>query len=214
MKKVLKILLVVVLVAALASGWFLYNNRDYIKALLLAGKTSGAEISTNISEIERKTVQTLGKYIPIKGYAEANGEYRGLASEKQSVENIKNAIDYASLDEIQAEIADYILKLYELKSKYLGEAEALIQTAKDEFYALPVDDRNVENRNKIILRHSKDAYSALAQCDSEVNKICNDLEKYLKDNKADTSIVNEIKKTYEEEKTLKKAYYIKKYIGE
>ena len=214
MKKVLKILLVVVLIVAVALGWFLYNNRDYIEALLLAGKNSGAEISTNISEIEKKTVQTIGKYIPIKGYAELNGEYRGLESEKESVENIRNAIDYASLDEIQAEIAGYILRLYELKSEYLGKAEALIQTARDEFYALPVGDRNVENRNKIILKHSKEAYSALTQCDSEVDKICNDLEKYLRDNNADTSIVKEIKKAYEEEKTLKKAYYMKKYIGE
>ena len=214
MKKVLKILLVVVLVLAVALGWFAYSNRDYIKALFLAEKTSGAEISTSIGEREKRTVETLGKYIPLKGIYGENGEYNGLEYEKQSVENMKNAIDYDSLDEIQVVIADYILKLYELKSEYLGKAEALIQTAKDEFYALPVDDRNVDNRTKIIVKYSKDAYSALAQCDSEVDKICNDLEKYLKDNNADTTVVNEIKKAYEEEKTLKKAYYIKKYIGE
>ena len=214
MKKILKILLVVVLIAAVASGWLLYNNRDYIKALLLAGKTSGEEISATIGESEIKTVQTLGKYIPIRKYSEPNGEYRGLESEKESVESIKNAIDYASLDEIQSEIAKYILRLYELKSEYLGKAEALIQKAKDEFYALPQEEWTTDNRTRIILKHSKDAYSALAQCDSEVDKICNDLEKYLKDNNADTSIVNEIKKAYEEEKTLKKAFYMKKYIGE
>ena len=161
MKKLLKILLVVVLVVAVALGWFLYSNRDYIKAFLLAGKTSGEEISTTIEERERKTVQTLGKYIPIKDMAGENGVYNGLEYEKQSVENIKNAIDYDSLDEVQAEIARYILRLYELKSEYLGKAEALIQTAKDEFYALPVDDRNVDNRTKIIMKYSKDAYSAL-----------------------------------------------------
>jgi len=214
MKNVLKILLVVVLVAAVALGWFLYNNRDYIKALLLAEKNSGAEISTSIVEIERKTVQTLGKYIPVREFSESNGDYRGLESEKESVESIKNAIDYDSLDEIQTVIAEYVLKLYELKSEYLGKAEALIQKAKDEFYALPQEEWTADNRTRIILKHSKEAYSTLAECDSKVNNICNDLEKYLKDNKADTSIVNEIKKTYEEEKTLKKAYYIKKYIGE
>ncbi len=214
MKKILKILLVVILAVAVALGWFLVNNRDYIKALFLAGKTTGTEISTNIGERERKTVKTLGKYIPIKELTESNGEYRGLESEKESVESIKNAIDYDSLDEIQAVIAEYVLKLYELKSEYLGKAEALIQMAKDEFYALPQEEWTTDNRTRIILKHSKEAYSALAECDSKVNNICNDLEKYLKDNKADTSIVNEIKKAYEEEKTLKKAYYMKKYIGE
>ncbi|MBO5136139.1 MAG: hypothetical protein J6C17_02015 [Clostridia bacterium] len=214
MKKTLKVLLVVLLVVAVALGWFLVNNRDYIKALFLAEENTGTEISTNIGERERRTVETLGKYVPIKEIKEESGEYNGLEYEKQSVENIKSAIDYDSLDNIQAEITKYILRLYELKSEYLGRAEALIQKAKSEFYSLPADDRNVDNRTKIILKYSKDAYSALAQCDSEVNKICNSLEKYLKDNKADTSIVSEIKKAYEEEKTLKKAYYINKYIGE
>ena len=214
MKKLFKILLVVVLVVTVALGWFLYNNRDYIKALLLAERNSGAEISTNIGERERQTVQTLGKYIPIKDLTGINSEYNGLKSERESLENIKNAIDYNALDEIQSEIAKYILRLYELKGEYLGKAEALIQTARDEFHSLPKDQWNVDNRTKIITKYSKDAYSALTQCDNEVDKICNDLEKYLKDNNADTSIVNEIKKAYEEEKMLKKAYYIKKYIGE
>ena len=50
-----------------------------------------------------------------------------------------------------------------------------------------------------------------AQCDGEVEAIIAQLTKELKDINADTSIIKSIRKAYNSEKSLKKAYYINQY---
>ena len=48
-------------------------------------------------------------------------------------------------------------------------------------------------------------------CDSEVDKVVTELEKKLKELKGDLGIIQTIRNAYEEEKELKKSYYLSLY---
>ena len=53
------------------------------------------------------------------------------------------------------------------------------------------------------------AMGLLEQCDAKVETLLSELKTELKTHNADTSIINKIRAAYENEKKLKKAYYIK-----
>ncbi|MBQ2890759.1 MAG: hypothetical protein IJE44_03830 [Clostridia bacterium] len=110
--------------------------------------------------------------------------------------------------EIDAFIAENIIQLYSYKAYYLGQLGQIEKAALADYRALPKKDRTLVSKQSIIDKYIGTANALLIECDGKVNGIIKKLEKKLVENKMDTSIVKQISKSYEEEKALKKAYYI------
>ena len=79
--------------------------------------------------------------------------------------------------------------------------------AKAEYGALSPEQRE-KQKNSLASKYIGLAGSLEANCDSQMEAILSRIQKHLKENGGDTSLVKEIRKVYENEKALKKSYYM------
>lgn len=110
--------------------------------------------------------------------------------------------------EAEAELRQLVATMYVLQATYEGKLEAIVQEAIDEYTA---GEHTSENRTKIV--YSKyDALTKLEkECDQKVANIVARMRELLKATGQSESLADEVQKTYEEEKSLKKAYYIRTF---
>lgn len=110
--------------------------------------------------------------------------------------------------EAEAELRQLVATMYVLQATYEGKLEAIVQEAIDEYTA---GEHTSENRTKIV--YSKyDALTKLEkECDQKVADIVARMRELLKATGQSESLADEVQKTYEEEKSLKKAYYIREF---
>lgn len=119
---------------------------------------------------------------------------------KDQIENEKKEIDEF--------IAENIIQLYSYKAYYLGQLGQIEKAAKADYIALSPKDRNLVSKQSIVDKYIGVANALLIECDAKVHTIMKNLEKKLLEKNMDTTIVNKINSSYEEEKALKKAYYM------
>ena len=110
--------------------------------------------------------------------------------------------------EIDGFIAENIIQLYSYKAYYLGQLGQIEKSAKADYLALSPKDRNLVSKQSIVDKYIGVANALLIECDTRVHSIMKNLEKKLLEENMDTAIVNKINSSYEEEKALKKAYYM------
>ncbi len=120
-----------------------------------------------------------------------------------SESNVSNASQNGSedVDESSAVISEYTVKLYSLKAQYLGEIGNLIENAKAEY-------KNGANTGSLMSEYLGQVASLEKEADSQVSSLLSELQGKLEALGADTSIISTMQSSYENEKTLKKAYYL------
>ena len=113
-----------------------------------------------------------------------------------------------SAQDAEAELRQLVATMYVLQATYEGKLEAIVQEAIDEYTA---GEHTSENRTRIV--YSKyDALTTLEQeCDQKVADIVSRMRELLKATGQSESLADEVQRTYEEEKSLKKAYYIREF---
>lgn len=113
-----------------------------------------------------------------------------------------------SAQDAEAELRQLVATMYVLQATYEGKLEAIVQEAIDEYTA---GEHTSENRTRIV--YSKyDALTKLEQeCDQKVADIVSRMRELLKATGQSESLADEVQRTYEEEKSLKKAYYIREF---
>lgn len=113
-----------------------------------------------------------------------------------------------STQDAEAELRQLVATMYVLQATYEGKLEAIVQEAIDEYTA---GEHTSENRTKIV--YSKyDALTKLEkECDQKVADIVAWMRELLKATGQSETLADEVQKTYEEEKSLKKAYYIRAF---
>ena len=113
-----------------------------------------------------------------------------------------------SAQDAEAELRQLVATMYVLQATYEGKLEAIVQEAIDEYTA---GEHTSENRTRIV--YSKyDALTKLEQeCDQKVADIVSRMRELLKATGQSESLADDVQRTYEEEKSLKKAYYIREF---
>lgn len=106
-----------------------------------------------------------------------------------------------------AELAAMVGEIYALRTFFVGQLDGLLQQAKAEYGALSPEQRE-KQKNSLASKYIGLAGSLEANCDSQMEAILSRIQKHLKENGGDTSLVKEIRKVYENEKALKKSYYM------
>ncbi len=107
-------------------------------------------------------------------------------------------------DEEKVILTEYAQRLYSLKATYLGRIGNLIDQAK-------ADHNNGMGKKELISKYLGTAASLESEADSQVNALLSELTQKLNSIGADTSIVNTMRSAYENEKSLKKSYYLSLY---
>lgn len=230
MKSFFKILGIVLLVLCIACGVVAYKNRSNISGLVTAMRYSGDEIQTKLDNSSADLKGEISKYL--------DGDLRDFTEEeKQAIENRETTREEVLASIITEDAAKektsslspgsktaeakkptsdeivrkYTASLLALEGKYVGYIEGVLGSAVDKFYALPPSQRTYSAKMKVMQEYVGQINSLEAQCDGEVEAIISQLTKELKDINADTSIIKSIRKAYNNEKSLKKAYYINQY---
>lgn len=108
----------------------------------------------------------------------------------------------------EEEIRQLIATMYVLQATYVGKLEAIVQDAIDEYTA---GEHTEENRTKVVYSKYEELTALEQECDSKVAAVVSRLRELLKATGQDDSLAKEVENTYQEEKSLKKAYYIREF---
>ncbi len=113
--------------------------------------------------------------------------------------------------EYNEKVAEYVAKMYVIKSEFLGILGDFENTIKSQYLSLPKEQRTTATKAKIVSDNMEYVSSLEAQCDARVDAVINELYELMKANGKDTALVDAIKTAYLNEKELKKAYYVSLY---
>ena len=105
------------------------------------------------------------------------------------------------------ELAGMIGEIYALRTSFTGQLDQLLAEAKQEYIAVPENQRD-KQKPVILNKYIKKAGGLEANCDGQMNEILGRMKTHLKKTGGDASLTGEIQKVYENEKALKKAYYM------
>lgn len=119
----------------------------------------------------------------------------------------------ASEDAMSEEVAACIAKLYVLKSRFTGELSVLEKTITETYEALPEEEQVPASRKSIAGQYIKQVAQMELDCDAQVDAALAELRKTLTAQGKDTAVVETLRQAYENEKSLKKAYYLDVYMN-
>lgn len=108
----------------------------------------------------------------------------------------------------KAEVRELITTMYVLRATYVGKLEAIVQEAIDEYVA---GAHTQENRQKVVYSKFEELTALESECDAKVADVVDRMRTLLKAMGQDDSLAKEVEQTYQEEKSLKKAYYVSEF---
>ncbi|MDY5612360.1 hypothetical protein [Dysosmobacter sp.] len=108
----------------------------------------------------------------------------------------------------EQEIRELIATMYVLRATYVGKLEAVAQSAIDEYVA---GEHTPENRTRVVRGKLDELIAMEKECDGQVAAVVSRLRELLKATGQDDTLARQVEKTYKEEKSLKKAYYLNEF---
>ena len=133
-----------------------------------------------------------------------NAEIVGSAENHPS--NSSSSINTTSQN-YDAQLAAMVGEIYALRTSFVGQLDGLLQQAKAEYSALSPEQRE-KQKSSLTSKYIGLAGNLESSCDSQMEAILSRIQKHLKETGGDTSLIKEIRKVYENEKALKKSYYM------
>ncbi|MCQ2420293.1 MAG: hypothetical protein MJ118_04090 [Clostridia bacterium] len=113
-----------------------------------------------------------------------------------------------SLDD---QIQQCVAQMYVLQATYEGKLDALVQSVIDEYAS---GELTQERKQQVIAGRVSEALALESECDTQVSEIVSKLRTLLSEAGKDDTLAVQIEQTYQEQKSLKKAQYLKQYRGE
>ncbi len=107
--------------------------------------------------------------------------------------------------------AKAIAKMYVLKSKFTSKLSGIEIEIKKKYNALPKEQQNPSSRKSIAGSYIKEVSALEKECDTEVEQALSELKAALEAKNKSIDIVDTLRKAYNDEKSLKKAYYLDVY---
>jgi len=230
MKKVLKVagILLLVIIVIVATVFVLEKNN--ITALINGSSASSEEIGTQIDSNRKEFKSQIEKYTSSIVTDISAEDEKKLLTGQVSLEEIYEKYNYpvnehkdnaatqngteqsgannstGSVDDV---IGSAVGKMYALKASYVSKIGELEKSVYGQYMALPENQRTTKNKKKIVTETINLASSLEKDCDNEVKIVLSELEEQLSELGSDsTEIIKMLKKAYNDEKTLKKSYYI------
>lgn len=131
----------------------------------------------------------------------------GSAQQETSGENAAIPAD-SGTDSNQKKLAEYIAEIYVMKAEYTLWLEDKYEEAIAEYNALEESERTTAAKYSIGMRCMNEALEKEKECDAMMADMEAKISDLLTEMGKDTSLVDDIQAIYEEEKALKKAYYL------
>lgn len=116
-----------------------------------------------------------------------------------------------SEQEYNKKVAELVAQVYVIQTNFNSTLNEFENRIISEYKALPPEQRTASTKAKIVADNMAYMVGLEAQCDAQIKEVTDALTKLMTENNKDTALVDSIKKAYENEKELKKAYYISLY---
>lgn len=111
------------------------------------------------------------------------------------------------------EIQNLLNQLYAVKAKAESGLNSAIQSAKNEYYALPDDQKSQAKKISIVMGKASELQNLQSTCDSEVNRIVEQMRKVLRANGQSTALADQALASYEAQKESTYASLKSKLLG-
>ena len=238
MKKFNKILLTILTIIVFAFAAVVVWQYDNISALLNGMNKSTEDLALEIdkkrddlkTEVEKYTnspiidITAEDEQKLIKGEIslEEISEKYNLPIEYMKDEEVNKAPEDTSTEipteipvdnskQIEKEIGDSVGRMYALKAKYVNKLGELEREVIDQYAKLPESKQNMDAKKELVMSNLDYIAKLEKTCDTEVGEVISSLEENLKDLGGDLKIIQILKKSYNDEKELKKSYYLSLY---
>lgn len=189
------------------SGYFSSGLRDYTeeeKEKIASGEWTEKEVLAKI--ISEKSSELAEGSDPS---SESDAGGHNSATVGQQGEN--GAGTQANQAEADRIISKYVSQLYALEGKYLGKIDAIVSAAYAEYVRTAKHSGDTDAMMAVGARYLGQVNALEASCDGEVEAVLSGLRSELSAIGADTGVVQICRDAYENEKTLKRAYYMSLY---
>jgi hypothetical protein len=230
-------LFVALIILALAALLVLYLwQKDNINAVVNASKYTSQELKTQIEDSREEVQTVLDEYdvtqirdltpeeelelckgnmtaeeavaIIMGSDGDTDGDGDNIQQDGTAYNKSDSARKSSETDPKSAIVQKYVAQLYSLKANYMGQLGTLAQGAKAQYEA----DKQAYGKTKAVenavAANLSKAASLESQCDKEVESLLSSLKSELEAIGADTSIVETMRTQYQNEKSLKKSYYL------
>lgn len=164
------------------------------------------EIVSPSPEIEGETTSVLEENIQNSDSEEMSGN-DDLSAEDNSPEEIPQVTETVD-SEAQVVIDEAVAQLYVYQSDFLSALEVLYASAKEEYYALPTEERTSEAKESMMLSYAIEGSILESNCDSLVLSLLVNLTSDLEKLGASVEIVDQMQASYVAQKTEKKTEYM------
>lgn len=214
---------IVVGVLVLGLAWFAYTQRNNLKALYLAMTTDAETLQQRQEEQDQKRDEILQQYgltVPDVSQTGEDNSEKGQtdptatpgAEESPSVgesteptQKPSSNPDQNSEEAMKAQLQAYVNQLYQVEARYRAYIDGVVASAKQEFAALPKEQKNSDNKMKIVRAKVGTLMAQENACDAEVETILSNMQAVLKQYGQSTELVDEIRLYYEDSKATWKA---------
>ena len=217
-KIILGVLALMLVILASICVWQWENINAVIKTMTSTSEQIAQEMDDTKKQLEDDIKQQYPSIISDFTAEEEKKIIKGEMSVDEAVEVLnkkyedsKNSATAPKVSNPETDrlISEKVIELYSLKAYYLGQLGQMEAVVKKDYAALPKEKKNLLGKKEIVSRYMGKAMGLLEQCDAKVETLLAELKTELETHNADTSIINKIRAAYENEKKLKKAYYIK-----
>lgn len=227
MKKVLKILLIILVLLAVAAGSVAIWQRKNIQSIMLGVKEESKEIEKRRNDNQTNLVEDVNTYMdePVRemteeekqqveeGKASVSDVYQKIFEEKKETTTEEsqggNTNNTGLKDEI---ISRHMAELYRLQNEFTSRAEATIMQGDRYYESIKAHPQDPVARSKTMAHFTSIVRGMESECDAKVENVIASLKAELQKIGEDTTIIASIRATYENEKQLKLSYYANKYL--
>ena len=196
------------------------SNRDDLKARM--EKYTSSTINDLSAEDEKKllngeiTIEEISeKYnLPLNVMKDDNSQNSNSDIKEtptKSDANMEPSFNADSAKAIDEAISTGVSKMYALKVKYVSKLGEIERNVYKEYSNLPIEEQNESSKKNILMKNLNYIAEMEQKCDKEVAYTLSLLESELVKLNGDTEIIEILKKSYKNEKELKKSYYLSLY---
>lgn len=111
-------------------------------------------------------------------------------------------------EKYRADLSALIARVYVLREEYLIALDNMQADATAAYKAIPPDERTGSRLSKFVSEWLAKGTKLEKECDQKMDAIAVEMDRLIRANKGDLSIVDTMIYTYAEEKSLKKAWYM------
>ena len=223
LKKPLKITLIIILILFVGISAAAIWQRDNIKAFYMGMKYSSPDEISKLMDDNDKIIEDALKEYNAGEITELDEEQKkelesGTLTEQEAVDIVlgrksgKTQGGGAKKDDTDEKISEQIAKMYVLKAQYTSALEGLRASIISEYKALPKEKHTTASKEALGKKALGMAASLESSCDASVNAVISELKTILSESGRDMSLISSIQSAYNNEKQLKKAYYINMYV--